>query len=254
MTLQDFTVSLFCRVDDALGDVPKHPLASLHASEVVALGMLHALRGGGGRAFYRWIEREIKPLFPRLPERTRLFRLFEQHAGQTQHFLAQPSFFGVCDSFGIELIHPPRQGRSSQQIGRKTLSNHRWIVGAKLGVVCNKQGQIVRWLCLNASCHDSAFHAMIDRFHDQMIILTDQGFHAKEGDPDNLLVCKRGKWNERMTIETVFSLFTGVLGLKKMSNRRWPALRARLSYVVAAFNLCTSWTGQVTLKLAEFAL
>lgn len=143
MTLQDFTVSLFCRVDDALGDVPKHPLASLHASEVVALGMLHALRGGGGRAFYRWIEREIKPLFPRLPERTRLFRLFEQHAGQTQHFLAQPSFFGVCDSFGIELIHPPRQGRSSQQIGRKTLSNHRWIVGAKLGVVCNKQGQIV---------------------------------------------------------------------------------------------------------------
>lgn len=95
---------------------------------------------------------------------------------------------------------------------------------------------------------------MIDRFHDQMIILTDQGFHAKEGDPDNLLVCKRGKWNERMTIETVFSLFTGVLGLKKMSNRRWPALRARLSYVVAAFNLCTSWTGQVTLKLAEFAL
>lgn len=112
VTLQDFTVALFCRVDDALSLERKHPLAALHPSEVVTLGMLHALRAGGGRAFYRWVEREMKTLFPRLPERTRLFRLFEQHASQTQRFLAEPTLFGVCDSFGIELIHPRREGRS----------------------------------------------------------------------------------------------------------------------------------------------
>ncbi len=253
MTLQDFTVSLFCRVDDALAAL-KHPLAHLHPSEVVTLGLLHALKGGGNRAFYRWAKRELKELFPRLPERTRLFRLFEQHAEQTQHFLADPTLFGVCDSLGIELLHPRRQGRSPRQIGRKTLSNHRWIVGAKFVVLCNSQGQIVRWLCAGAACHDSAFHAMIDRVREEMIVLSDQGFHAHEGDPDNLLVCKRGKWNERMLIETIFSLFTRVLGLKRMSNRTWPALRARLAYVVAAFNICINWTGKVKLQLADFAL
>ena len=39
---------------------------------------------------------------------------------------------GVIDTYGIELIHPMREGRSPQQIGRKGLSNHRWIVGGKL--------------------------------------------------------------------------------------------------------------------------
>lgn len=95
---------------------------------------------------------------------------------------------------------------------------------------------------------------MIDRFHDQMIVLTDQGFQAKEDDPPNLLVCKRGQWNERMIIETVFSLLANVLKLKKMTNRRWPALRARLAYVVAAFNLCITWNTKVKLELAPFAL
>jgi len=42
---------------------------------------------------------------------------------------------GVC---GIELIHPMREGRSPQQIGRKGLSNHRWMVGGKLCLVLNQ--------------------------------------------------------------------------------------------------------------------
>jgi hypothetical protein len=33
---------------------------------------------------------------------------------------------GVIDTYGIELIHPIREGRSPQQIGRKGVSNHRW--------------------------------------------------------------------------------------------------------------------------------
>jgi hypothetical protein len=46
--------------------------------------------------------------------------------------LAAPTVLGVIDTYGIELIHPMREGRSPQQIGRKGLSNHRWIVGGKL--------------------------------------------------------------------------------------------------------------------------
>jgi hypothetical protein len=41
------------------------------------LGLLHALKGVGNRPFYRWLTRDYRPLFPQLPERTRLFRLLK---------------------------------------------------------------------------------------------------------------------------------------------------------------------------------
>jgi hypothetical protein len=79
MTTVDFIIALFCQVDTHLHDVPKHPQATLWPSEVVTLGLLHALKGGGNRAFYRWLTRDYRALFPRVPERTRLFRLFTPH-------------------------------------------------------------------------------------------------------------------------------------------------------------------------------
>jgi hypothetical protein len=78
------------------------------------------------------LTRDYRPLFPQLPERTRLFRLLKTHHDWTRTFLAAPTVLGVIDTYGIELIHPIREGRSPQQKGRKGLSNHRWIVGGRL--------------------------------------------------------------------------------------------------------------------------
>src|SRR5215213_9143402 len=75
-------------------------------------------KAGGNRAFYRWLTRDYRTLFPRLPERTRLFRLFVTHQDWTRAFLASPTVLGVIDTYGIELIHPMREGRGPQQIGR----------------------------------------------------------------------------------------------------------------------------------------
>ena len=122
---------MFYEVDEQLHAIPKHPEAHLWPSEVVTLGLLHALKGVGNRPFYRWLTRDYRPLFPRLPERTWLFRLLKTHQDWTQVFLAAPTVLGVIDTYGIELIHPMREGRSPQQIGRKGLSNHRWIGGGK---------------------------------------------------------------------------------------------------------------------------
>jgi len=44
---------------------------------------------------------------------------------------------GVIDTYGIELLHLILEGRSPQQIGRKGVSNHRWIVGGKLCLLLN---------------------------------------------------------------------------------------------------------------------
>src|SRR5688500_10808251 len=102
MTTPDFITELFCRVDDAMPDAPKHPQAGLYPSEVVTLGLLFALKGSGNRAFDRWLRRDWASLFPHLPERTRLFRLFKRHWHWTRRLLAEPTVLGVCDSYGIE--------------------------------------------------------------------------------------------------------------------------------------------------------
>ena len=87
-----------------------------------------------------------------------------------------------------------------------------------------------------------------------MIVLADKGFKAKADNPANLKICDKGTWNERMIVETVFSLFTVLLKTKKLTHRLLAPLKARLAYTCAVFNLCTAWNGEVKLELAPFAL
>src|SRR6267143_403572 len=212
--------ALFCQVDDHLAGLPKHPEAHLWPREVVTLGLLHALKGVGNRPFSRWLTRDYRALFPRLPERTRLFRLFATHQDWTRVFLAAPTVLGVIDTYGIELIHPMREGRSPQQIGRKGLSNHRWIVGGKLCLLLNQWGLIVGWACATANVADQTFQWLIRQVDGRMIVLSDTGFHAAEGDPTNLKVCPRGEWQDRMLVETVLSMLTVVAGSGKRDYSR----------------------------------
>jgi hypothetical protein len=261
MTTEDFIIELFCRVDDTLGDIPKHPQAHLYPSELITIGLVFALKGGGSRQFYRWFIRDYHHLFPKLPERTRLFRLLKKHWDKTDYFLADPTILGITDTYGIELIHPIREGRSPQQIGKKGKSNHRWIVGAKFAFILNKFGLFVDWACDTANVHDSTFRPLLGWYADSMVILSDGGFHGKVGDPSNMKVCKRGTWNVRMLVETVLSMLTTVCHIKQMHHRVWSYFQARLGYLVALFNLLVQWHGlepdehgRIHLSIAEFSL
>src|ERR1700704_708729 len=206
MTTIDFITALFYEVDEQLPAIPKHPEAHLWPSEVVTLGLLHALKGGGNRAFYRWLTRDYRPLFPQLPERTRLFRLLTTHQDWARAFLAAPTVLGVIDTYGIELIHPMREGRSPQQIGRKGLSNHRWIVGGKLCLLLNQYGLVVGWACATANAADNTFQWLIQQVDGRMMVLSDTGFHAAEGDPNNLKLCQRGGGQGRMVVASGVSV------------------------------------------------
>jgi hypothetical protein len=260
MTTQDFIIALFYAVDQEMLDVPKHPDAKLYPSEVVTLALLFAIKGGGTRAFYRWLTRDYLPLFPQVPERTRLARLFKTHTAWTGRFMAAPTVLGVADSYGIELIHPMREGRSPAQIGKKGQSNHRWIVGGKLCFILNQWGLICAWDCAPANVHDTHFQPLIAQFDGQMIVLTDTGFHAKTGDPVNMNVCPRGTWNTRMLVETVLSMLTTVCHSKKMGHRVWAYFRARVAWTMAVFNLLARWGMEIDehdmirLSIAEFSL
>jgi len=242
-------------------DISKHSLANLWPSGIVTLGILFALKGGGNRAFYRWLSREWRPLFPALPERTRFFRLLATHREWAEGFLATPSVVGVVESYGVALLHPMREGRSRQQIGRKGTSNQRWIVGGKLWVLLNKLGLVVAWDCAGANAPDTAFPPLIEPYEDERIVLSDSAFQAQVGDPANIKFCERGLWHTRRLIETVLSLVTGVGHRKKVAHRTWAAFQTRLAFTLATFNLLVQWHGLkpdargfIHLSLAEFSL
>ena len=175
MPVQEFIIALFCRIDDAMRDVPKHRQALLYPSETVTLAILFAFKGVGERPFYRWLDKTAGTLFPTLPERTRLFRLFKTHQKWADRFLAEPTLLGIIDSYGIEFIHPIREGRSPRQLGKKGLSNHRWIVGGKLCLLVNQRGLVVDWDCSTANVHDTTFQPLIARVRETTVVFADEG-------------------------------------------------------------------------------
>lgn len=260
MTTEEFIIELFCRVDDVMSDEKKHSQARMHPSEVVTLALLFALKGVGNRAFYRWLSRDYRKLFPHLLERSRLFRAFNRHRIYTQRFMAAPSLIGLLDSYGIELIHPRREGRSKRQIGRKGTSNLRWIVGGKLAVLLNHLGLVVAWDCANVY-DGSAFHHLVDEVADDMLVFADPHFGKADWHPTNLKLCKRGQWNTRMLIETMLSMLTVVCHFKHVSHRVWAYFQTRLAFTMALFNILVQWSGLepdehgfVHLSLANFSL
>jgi len=87
--------------------------------------------------------------------------------------LATPTVLKVIDTYGIELIHPIREGHSPEQIGRKGLSNHRWIVGGKLCLLLNQWGLIVAWECATANVPDKTFQWLIRQFEERMRLMLD---------------------------------------------------------------------------------
>ncbi len=235
MATEDFLIWLFCLVDDRLECRPKHPQAQLWPSELVTIGLLFALKGCSFRSFYRWLARDYAGLFGGLPERTRLLRALRAHQHEAERFLADPTFFTVIDTYGIELIHPWRSGRSPRQVGRKGFSNHRWIVGLKLCWLLNARGEVVAWDWGTANTADQRFAHVAAPFAGLTITLADTGFNAADR-PANLKLCARGEWNERMLIETVLSLVHRVCRLKYLWHRARPYLQMHLAYVAALFN------------------
>lgn len=217
---------------------------------------MFCIKGVGNRAFYRWLQRDWISYFPHLPERTRLFRLFITHKDWAEQFMADPTILGVIDTYGIELIHPIWEGRSVQQIGKKGLSNHRWIVGCKLCLVLNQFGLVCAWDCDTANVHDSRFQPKIKEFEDKMIIFADQGMRSREGDPSNFKLCARGEQNERMLIETVLSIVA--FHFKKVMHRKWEYLKMRLGFALNVL-VQLKWLkpdadGFVPLSIAEYNL
>jgi len=153
-----------------LPETPEHKQVKLSISELVTLGLLFALKGVSGRAFYCWMRQNWQSLFPHLPERTRFFRRLQAHRKLTETFLAEPTLFGVIDSYGIELCHPIRQVHQPHRnrLGRKGFAGWRWIVGGKFCLLANKFGLITDWRVKTVNVSDTEFLPLVEAVSDQM--------------------------------------------------------------------------------------
>jgi hypothetical protein len=228
----------------------RHPQSGLFASEIMLCGVLWALRGGGFLGFYRWLSRKQ---WMRLPERSRLQKLLKTHAVTCNTFLAEPTFFNAMDTFGIEIIRPIREGRSLQSaaVARKGKSGHRWIIGRKLCVRINDHGEIIAYDDDTANVCDQQFNALADDA--AHLTLADSGFRCKAGIPGTLKICQRGQWNERMTIETLFSLWERICNAKRFFVRSVTAFKARVAYLIAFTNIAIQLNKQHKIKPLTFA-
>ena len=81
------------------------------------------------------------------------------------------------------------------------------------------------------------------------IILADQGFRDKDGVPDNFKICKKGSWNCRMFIETLFSLWTRICNFKRSFHRTVNGFKAKVSYLVALTNIIFSTNESLGFKM-----
>jgi hypothetical protein len=67
--------------------------------------------------------------------------------------------------------------------------------------------------------HDQEFYPISERYEGASIVLSDLGFMSAETMPANLKLCAKGTWNDRMLVETAFSMVTVVCGLKRIHHR-----------------------------------
>lgn len=176
-------------------------------------------------------------------------------------FLAKPSLLGIINSCGMELIQPIRKVRNPKAWIESGVSNHRWIVGSKLCLAINHLRQIIGWAWAPANAHDSWFHPLTEFFKDHSVILADTRLHAKAGNPANLKLCRRGEWDGRMLVETVYSMLTVVCHTKKMRHGVAEYFLVHLALMVASFNTLIEWFGLspeddgfVPFSIAEFNL
>jgi hypothetical protein len=237
MPQDEFITRLFCSIDQEMGPVKKYADETLYASEVVTLMVLFAIKGGKFRAFYRWIDYNHRALFPKLPDVSRVSRLFQSHQHWCEQFLAEPSMLGIIDTYGIELIHPRREDTADQQIGRKGTSNGRWIVGIKAAFLVNCRGEIIEWAWATANVPDNAFRELATAYADDMVVFSDNGFRKNGCDRQNMRYCEHGEWNDRYLIERMLSWMTEVFHAKKIYHRTIQGVHMRIGAIAAAFNI-----------------
>ena len=128
MTTVDLITALFYEVDEQLRAIPKHPEAHLWPSEVVTFGLLHALKGGSEPCVLSVVDARLSAVVSPCPGADTSLSPLHDASGLEPDLLGGPDGARVIDTYGIELIHPMREGRSPQLSDSARAPAHRSTV------------------------------------------------------------------------------------------------------------------------------
>jgi hypothetical protein len=167
---ETFLVELYVLADtfDKTALSPERPQGrppALARSEVVTLALFSQWACfASERAFYRWAERHLRPLFPTLPARPQFNRLlrrhgaaitaFALHLGQT--LAASDCRFEILDGTGVATRNAKRRGAGwlfgLADIGK--CARLGWFEGMRLLLSLSRHGAVTGWGSGSASTND----------------------------------------------------------------------------------------------------
>ena len=85
--------------------------------------------------------------------------------------------------------------------------------------------------------NDKHFNPLVVPHVEKTVVSTVSGFRDQNGRPENMKICKKRPWNERMHIETALLLVTVICDLTRIWHRLAVNIQMRLSFISGIFKV-----------------
>lgn len=243
---------VFVCIDDIIHrlDLDPHPGPSgrLCLSEVLSLMVLHPLlkQGWTLKGFCRWLQANCLDLFPNQVEYSRLTRLFRKAKEflvvVLQHLADLNSFGLVADGTALPVMHVRRgpyakSFRDARKV--KCASKNEWYWGFLLELVIDQKGHIA-FFSMGTAAECKQLGEILEDLANRWL-LCDRGYPGRAWHEhlwlDKQIKIKMTGGKERNWIENVIGVLKGKLGLDRIRVRKTPALLARVTAILTAYNL-----------------
>jgi hypothetical protein len=246
---------IFACIDDIVQglaiDPHPGPAGHLSLSEVLTLMVLQPVLKPGWtlKGYWRWLEFNLRALFPGLVEYSRLRRLFNQvqeYVTVVLQRLAQIDSFGlVADGTPVSVMETVRgkyakSFRNARKV--KSASKRQWYWGFLLELVIEQQG-LIAFFSIGTEAEIKQLEKILEDLADRWV-LGDQGNRSKILHErlwqDKQIRIKLTGGKERQWIENVIGTLKERLGLGHIRKiRKMPSFLARLKAILCAYNLVT---------------
>jgi hypothetical protein len=244
---------IFAQIDDIVQtlaiDPHPGPQGHLSLSEIVTLMVCQPLLKPGWtlKGYCRWLENNLRALFPRLVEYSRMSRLFNQareYVMVIQQRLANPNSFGlIADGTPVAVMETVRGPYAkSFRNGRKvkSASKRQWYWGFLLELVIDQEG-LIAFFSVGVEAEVKQLEKILENLADRWV-LGDRGnrskaLHERLWQEKQIRIKVTGG-KERQWIENVIGILKDRLGLENIRKvRKMPGFLARLNAILCCYNL-----------------
>ena len=249
MKENDIMIKVFYTVDEIVKtiDIDKKPgpKSNLSDSEILTLMVLKPLLRPfkSLKSFYNWIKINYLDYFPKLPEYSRITRLFEKYREYmlviTQKLADLNSFCLVADGTTVSVMTAIRGKYAKSFRNVYCASKKEWSYGFILEIIIDKQGRI-SFANVGTEAEVKQLENILKNLKDRWV-LADAGNKGREIH-ENLWLDKQISINitggkERQWIENVIGFLKEILGINHIRVRKMESFLSRVYSALCGYNL-----------------